>query len=53
MKKTYINPVMNIVKIESQQQIMAGSTLSIGFGSENKDGGAACGREDDWDDWED
>lgn len=49
MKKTYINPVMNIVKIESQQQIMAGSTQSMGIGSGTKDGGAACGREYDWD----
>ena len=53
MKKTYINPEMYIVKIESQQQIMAGSTLGLGFGEGKQDGGAACGREDDWDDWED
>lgn len=53
MKKTYMNPVMYIVKIESQQQIMAGSTLGLGFGEDKKDGGAACSRElDDFDDYE-
>jgi hypothetical protein len=28
---------------------MAGSTLGLGFGEGKQDGGAACGREDDWD----
>ena len=33
MKKTYINPEMEIVKIETQQIIAA----SVGFGSGNED----------------
>lgn len=52
MKKTYINPVMNVVKIETQQMLAASKT-TLGFGEGTKSGGAACGREDDWDDWED
>ena len=30
MKKTYINPEMEIIKIASQMQIMAGSTIPTG-----------------------
>ena len=30
MKKTYINPEMEIIKIASQQQMLAGSTIPIG-----------------------
>ena len=41
MKKTYINPEMNIVKIETQQMI----AMSGGFGSGTKDGGDAASRE--------
>ncbi len=52
MKKTYINPVMNVVKIETQMMLAASKT-TLGFGEGTKSGGAACGREDDWDDWED
>lgn len=29
MKKTYINPVIEIIKLTSQQQMLTGSTLSI------------------------
>ena len=30
MKKTYINPEMEIIKIASQQQMLAGSTVPTG-----------------------
>jgi hypothetical protein len=30
MKKTYINPEMEIIKIASQQQMLAGSTIPTG-----------------------
>ena len=30
MKKTYINPEIEIVKISSQQQMLAGSTVPTG-----------------------
>ena len=29
MKKTYINPEIEIIKLASQQQMLTGSTLSI------------------------
>ncbi len=53
MKKTYINPVMNVVKIETQMMLAASKT-TLGFGSGTQDGGAACSREfEDFDDCED
>ena len=30
MKKTYINPVMEVIKIASQTQMLAGSTVPTG-----------------------
>ena len=41
MKKTYIRPSMDIVKIETQQVIAA----SAGFGSGTKDGSGAAAPE--------
>ena len=32
MKKTYINPTLEVVKINTGVQLLAGSTLSIGSG---------------------
>ena len=29
MKKTYINPELEVIKLASQQQMLTGSTLSI------------------------
>ena len=43
MKKTYINPTMDIIEIEMQTIIAA----SVGFGSDSQPGGAATGREFD------
>ena len=51
MKKTYINPAMEIVKIASQSQMLAGSKL--GLGTTPTDPGSSDSRENDWDDWED
>ena len=52
MKKTYINPVMNDVKIETQKMLAASQT-TLSFGDGTKGGGEACGREDDDWDWDD
>ena len=38
MKKTYINPTMEVVKVNMQQQMLAGSTLNM-----NGDFGGASG----------
>lgn len=35
MKKAYINPKMEIVKFQTQQMILAGSTIGAGSGSQN------------------
>ena len=52
MKKTYINPAMEIIKIASQTQMLAGSK-SLGFGdSVNSAAGAESRGSDDWDDWD-
>ena len=48
MKKTYINPVMDIVKVQTQQMLAA----SLEFGEGQKDGSAAAGRSYDFDDEE-
>lgn len=53
MKKTYINPTMDIVKIASQAQILAGSEQTMGskgnFG--NGEGVTLGGHSNDGDDW--
>ena len=46
MKKTYINPAMNVITLRTQQQMLAGS-VEVG-GSTNQ----ALGREADFDDEE-
>ena len=46
MKKTYIKPVMNAVRI-APHQMLANSKL--GYGEGTKDGSAACSREYDLD----
>ena len=51
MKKTYIIPAMEVIKIASQTQMLAGSKL--GLGNTPTDPGSSDSREDDWDDWED
>lgn len=49
MKKTYITPSMETVKIAARNQMLTES-LSLGFGGGTKGGGDACGRgSDDWD----
>ena len=49
MKKTYINPKMEIVKIASQTQMLAGSKVSMGSGNASEWGA----RENDFDDFDD
>ena len=53
MKKTYINPTMDIVKIASQAQILAGSEQTMGskgnFGT--GEGVTLGGHSNDGDDW--
>ena len=51
MKKTYINPNMEVVKLQMHQHLLDGS-LTVTFGSGTKTGGDACGHENDDDfDW--
>ncbi|MBP5338308.1 MAG: hypothetical protein J6Z14_03245 [Prevotella sp.] len=51
MKKTYINPELNVINVHTQQMI-ADSQAGIGQGT--KDGGSAASRRrrNDWDDEE-
>ena len=51
MKKTYINPAMEVINIHAQN-LLSGSTTSVGFGTGDKTVGDATGRYDDFD-WED
>ena len=46
MKKTYINPEMEIIKIASQMQMLAGSTIPIG--STSTDPSLTDAHEDDF-----
>ena len=48
MKKTYINPQIEVIKIVTQQML----ALSIETNSTRKDPGSAAGREFDFDDEE-
>ena len=51
MKKTYITPSMETVKIAARNQML---TESLGFGDPvNSAAGAESRGSDDWDDWED
>ena len=49
MKKTYINPTMEIVKVATQQMLAASE--QVGFGSSVSSAAGAEGRDDDGDDW--
>jgi hypothetical protein len=55
MKKTYINPVMNVVKIETQKMLAASNPDGFAGGLNTTGGGGsnALGREDDDWDWDD
>lgn len=55
MKKTYINPTMEVVKLQMHQQMLAGSTLQSSDPADvNGDGNYnTLGREYDFDDFED
>ena len=50
MKKTYINPVMNVVKIETQK--MLATSGEVGLKSGNASEWGSRGSDDDWD-WDD
>ena len=47
MKKTYINPAMEIVKLETKNVVLTTST--VGVSSENYSNGTLKGRESDFD----
>lgn len=49
MKKTYSNPTLEVVRIQTQQ-MLATSTETFSFGDGTKSGGDAAGRESDFDD---
>ena len=49
MKKTYITPSMETVKIATQQ-MLAGSNPSVGIGSGSVEAGSVESR--GWDDWD-
>lgn len=51
MKKTYINPVMDVVELKMSNALLAGSTTSVGFSDTPAPVGEAVGREDDGYDW--
>ena len=49
MKKTYIIPEMEVIKIASQTQMMAGSTVPVDPTPENPGNSDAPGLDDDFD----
>jgi hypothetical protein len=50
MKKTYINPAMQVIKIETQQ-MLAASDPNVSLGSGSVDAGSVESRSNDfWDD---
>ena len=51
MKKTYINPEMNVVKMTTHQQVLTASNPNVGIGSGSVDAGSVESR--GWDDWDD
>ena len=53
MKKTYINPTLDVVEIKYQHQLLAGSTLGIDPTVQITDEGDLLSREMDFDDEED
>ena len=50
MKKTYIAPMLDVVKIQTAS-MLAASTQSVGYGTGYQNVGDAAGREDDGYDW--
>ena len=48
MKKTYINPEIEIVKIASQQQMLAGSVNAPVNGSQSDDDALGQGTDYEW-----
>ena len=48
MKKTYINPMMEVVVLNTDQQLLAGSTLGIDSGATPVAPSSADGREEDF-----
>jgi len=48
MKKNYCKPTMNVVKIQHQQTLLAGSVDSVNSG----DTGIGFGQRSGWDDWD-
>ena len=53
MKKTYINPTLDVVEIKYQHQLLAGSTLGIDPTVQITDEGDLLSREMEFDDEED
>ena len=53
MKKTYINPTLDVVEIKYQHQWLAGSTLGIDPTVQITDEGDLLSRENDFEDDED
>ena len=53
MKKTYINPTLDVVEIRYQHQLLAGSTLGIDPTVQITDEGDLLSREMEFDDEED
>ncbi len=53
MKKTYINPTLDVVEIRYQHQLLAGSTLGIDPTVQITDEGDLLSRENDFEDDED
>lgn len=49
MKKTYINPVIEVIKIASQAQMLAGSTVPVDPTPENPGNSDAPEFDDDFD----
>lgn len=50
MKKTYINPTLDVVEIRYQHQLLAGSTLGIDPTVQITDEGDLLSRENDFED---
>ena len=48
MKKTYINPEMEIVKIQTMQMLAASDTVSLGDPVSDASGAEANGTEYEW-----
>lgn len=52
MKKTYINPTLEVVKVNMQQQMLSGSTQNLGAkGDYSSSSITLGGRDNDGDDW--